>query len=401
MLKFLPKISLESSMYQVVLFMALVVPLSTAAASLAVGLGVLFIICWSLKNKTFPQFDADILEVLAVYLVCQIFIAAMSWSPITSFREVFGEAHRFLPLIFAMTFIKKREQLCGVLVASLLAFLINDVAGLWQYFIQGEPRAFGFNHTPTFYASFMLIQLPILIFIAQLEILPPLWKVLAIFAAALSLICLVLSMTRGAWLAFVVVALIFVALEKKYRRVAAKIFAGLAIVFLISVIASSNLQSRLATMVDTKFQSNTERVLMWKSAVEIFKDYPLTGVGQKMFFKAYNEQYISPEAKERPSEDRRGHTQPHNNILNAAAEGGVVGVASFIGLYAYFFWKFFTQFKREKNFAFGAGMTALLILAGLQLEGLTDTNIIQLPIMREFWLLAGALLAAENILKKN
>ena len=398
MLKFLPKISLESSMYLVVLLMALVVPLSTAAASVAVGLGVLFIICWSLKNKTFPQFDADILEVLAVYLVCQIFIAAMSWNPATSFREVFGEAHRFLPLIFAMTFIKKREQLCGVLVASLLAFLINDVAGLWQYFIQGEPRAFGLSHTPTFYGSFMLIQLPILIFIAQLEILPSFWKVLAIFAAALSLICLVLSMTRGAWLAFVIVAMIFVALEKKYRRVAAKIFAGLAIAFLIAVIASSNLQSRLATMVDTKFQSNKERVLMWKSAVEIFKDYPLAGVGQKMFFKAYNEQYISPEAKERPNENRRGHTQPHNNLLNVAAEGGVIGVASFIGLYAYFFWKFFTQFKSEKNFIFGAGMTALLILAGLQLEGLTDTNMIQLPIMREFWLLTGTLLAAENIL---
>ena len=401
MLKFLPKISLDSAMYQVVLFMALVVPLSTAAASLAVGLGVIFIIGWSLKNKTFPQFDADILEVLAVYLVVQIFIAAMSWSPSTSFREVLGEAHRFLPLIFAMTFIKKREQLCGVLAASLIAFLINDAAGLCQYFILGEPRAFGFNHTPTFYGSFMLIQLPLLIFMAQLEILSPPLKILAIFTAALSLICLVLSMTRGAWLAFIIVVVIFVALNKKYRRVAGKICAGLAIIFLIAVVASSNLQSRLATMVDTKFQSNTERVLMWKSAAEIFSDYPLTGVGQKMFFKAYNEQYISPEAKERAGVIGDGHTQPHNNLLNAASEGGIVGLAAFIGLYAYFFWKFFTQYKREKNFAFGAGLTGFLILAGLQLEGLTDTNMIQLPIMREFWLLAGALIAAESILKKT
>ena len=140
---------------------------------------------------------------------------------------------------------------------------------------------------------------------------------------------------------------------------------------------------------------------MWKSAAEIFSDYPLTGVGQKMFFKAYNEQYISPEAKERPNDKNPGHTQPHNNFLNAAAEGGIIGLAAFIGLYAYFFWKFFTQFKREKNFIFGAGMTAFLILAGLQLEGLTDTNMNQVPIMREFWLLAGTLLAAESILKQR
>ena len=395
------KISLDSAMYPIILLMAFAIPLSTAAASVAVALGAIFIVFYSFKAKNTPQFDSNILEVLAVYLVCQIFIAAASWNPLISFREVFGEFHRFFPLIFAMTFIKKREQLCGVLIISLFAFLINDLAGIYQYFILDEPRAFGFSHTPTFYGSFMLIQLLILIFIAQLDFLTPNWKVLAIFTAVLTLICLILSMTRGAWLAFIGVAIIFFAVQKKYRKLTAKIFAALAIIFLIVAIISPKIQDRIATITDKNFQSNTERVLMWKSSIEIFKDYPVCGIGQKMFFKAYNEQYISPEAKERPGVIGRGHTQPHNNLLNTAAEGGIVGLASFIGLYAYFFWKFFTQFKREKNLAFSAGLTGFLILAGLQLEGLTDTNIIQVPIMREFWLLAGTLIAAEKILLKK
>ena len=393
--------SLDSAMYSVILLMAFTIPLSTAAASFAVALGAILIISYSIKTKNSPQFDLNILEVLAVYLVCQIFIAASSWNPIISFREVFGEFHRFFPLIFVITFIKKREQLCGVLILSLFAFLINDLAGIIQYFFLDEPRAFGFSHTPTFYGSFMLIQLPTLIFIAQLDFLTPNWKVLAIFTAFLTLICLILSMTRGAWLAFIGVAIIFVAIQKNYRKIAVKIFAGLAIIFLIAALISPKIQDRIATITDKNFQSNTERVLMWKSAAEIFKDYPLCGVGQKMFFKAYNEQYISPEAKEKPGVIGRGHTQPHNNLLNAASEGGIIGLASFIGLYSYFFWKFFTQLKRENNFSFGAGMTGLLILAGLQLEGLTDTNMIQVPIMREFWLLTGILIAAETILKKK
>ncbi|MBO4779451.1 MAG: O-antigen ligase family protein [Selenomonadaceae bacterium] len=394
------KISLDSAIYQVVLVLAFVTPLSTAAASIAVGLGLLFIIVNCVRTKTFPQFDANILEVLAVYLVCQILIAAASWEPLISFREVIGEAHRFLPLIFAMTFIKNRAQLCGVLMASLLAMLINDAAGIYQYFAIGEPRAFGFSHTPTFYGSFMLIQFPLMIFIARLDFLPSIWRGLAIFGAGLSLVCLVLSMTRGAWLAFVAVALILILLEKKYRRVAAKICAGLAIVFVIVALTSPKIQDRLSTLVNANFQSNTERVLMWKSSLEIFKDYPIFGVGQKMFVEAYNGQYISDEAKERPGIIGRGHTQPHNNLLHRVSEGGVVGLAAFIGLYAYFFWKFYTQFRREKNFPFSAGLTAFLILAGLQLEGLTDTNMSQVPIMREFWLLAGTLIAAENILKR-
>ena len=388
--------SLDAAMYWVVLLLALAVPLSTAAASLAVGAGTLFIIVFSLREKKFPTFDSNLLEVLAVYLVCQIFTAITSWDTAISLREVVGEVHRFFPLIFAMTFIKKREQLGGVLVATVLASLINDLAGIFQYFVWGEPRAFGFNHTPTFYGSFMLIQLPMMIFISRCEILTPLWRKLAVATAGLSLICLVLSMTRGAWLALVGVVVIFFVLEKKYRLLTAKIFAGVAIIFLIVTMFSPKLQGRLSTITNANFQSNTERVLMWESAIKIFCDYPIYGVGQKMFFKAYNEQYISPEAKERPGEDRRGHTHPHNNFLHRASEGGIVGLFSFIGLYAYFFWKFFNQLRREKNFSFGAGMTAFLILAGLQLEGLTDTNMNQVPIMREFWLLAGTLIAAEK-----
>ena len=370
-LKFLSKISLDSAMYKIILLMAFAVPLSTAVASIAVGLGTLFIIVWSVRHKKLPPFDSNILEVLAVYLVLQIFIAAASWEPVNSLREVVGEVHRLFPLIFAMTFIKKREQLCGVLIATLLAFLINDVAGVYQYVVKGEPRAFGFNHTPTFYGSFMLMQIPLLIYVAQLEILPTLWKRLAAFTAVLSLICLVLSMTRGAWLALIMVVVVFVVLEKRFRRLTAKICAGLAILFLIVTLASPQIQERLSTMTSTKFQSNTERVLMWKAAVEIFRDYPISGVGQKMYVNAYNKYYIDREARERSGViGEEGHTHPHNNLLQRASEGGLIGLASFIGLYAYFFWKFFTQYKREKIFAFGAGMAAILILAGLQFEGI-------------------------------
>ena len=400
-IKFLQKISLDSAMYPVLLLMAFAIPLTTAVASIAVGLGTLFIIIWSFRHKKLPPFDSNLLEVLAVYLFFQIFIAAASWEPWNSFREVIGEVHRLFPLIFALTFIKNREQLCGMMIASLLAFLINDAKGIYQFVVQNEPRAFGFNHTPTFYGSFMLMQLPILIYMAKLEVLPTIWKRLSAFGAVLSLICLVLSMTRGAWLAFVMVVVIFIVLEKRYRLLTAKICAGLAILFLMVALFSPTIQERLSTITSTKFQSNTERILMWKAAAEIFRDYPIFGVGQKMYVNAYNKYYIDRAARERPGEiGEEGHTHPHNNLLQRASEGGLLGLASFIGLYIYFFWKFFIQFKREKNFAFGAGITAILILSGLQLEGLTDTNMNQVPIMREFWLLAGILLASEDILKR-
>ena len=385
-------------MYGVVLVIALCATISTAITTVAVATGTLFIIYNYFRNKEFPQFDLELLKVLAIYFAAQILIALTSLNVAVSLREVIGEMHRFLPLIFAMTFIKNKSQLQGVLIATLISSLVNDSVGVYQYFIKGMPRAQGLEYSPTFFASSMLIQIPILIFMVKEHLTPKILRPAVIFTILLSVFCLGLSLTRGAWLAFVAVIFIFALLEKKSRIATAKIFTALLIVFLIVLAMSPKLQGRLETFTDMNFQSNSERILMWESAINIFEDYPIHGIGQKMFEKIYNEQYISPDAKERPDEFMSGHTHPHNNFLFALSEGGLIGLASFIFLYAYFFRRFFLQYKRENFMQFSAGLTLLLILIALHLEGLTDTNLNQVKIMREFLVIAGSLIAANKFL---
>ena len=392
----LKKFSLNRAMYGVVLAMALFVTISTALATVAVALGVIFIAVEFFRTKKFPKFDRDILKVLAIYFSAQILIAATSLEPATSFREVFGEMHRFLPLIFAMTFVKDKSQLRGVLIATLISSLINDAAGIYQYFVKGEDRALGLVYSPTFFASSMLMQIPVMIFTAIEFSETKFLRYGAIFTAALSLLCLGLSMTRGAWLAFTVTIFAFAMFEKKYRVLTAKLFAAVFVIFLIVLATSPKLQDRIGTLTDINFQSNTERILMWKSSIEIFKDYPIHGIGQKMFEKVYNEHYISPEAKERPDKFHSGHSQPHNNFLFAATEGGIIGIAAFIGLHAYLFRRFYVQYKNESSMKFSAGLTLLLIFTALHLEGLTDTNFSQVKLMREFLLISGSLMALNK-----
>ena len=385
-------------MYGVVLALALFSTISTAAATIAVALGTLFIIYNYFITKKFPQFDSEILKVLAIYFSAQILIALTSLDILVSLREVLGEFHRFFPLIFAMTFIKNREQLIGVLIATLISSLINDTVGVYQYFVKEMPRAQGLEYSPTFFASSMLIQIPILIFMVKENLTPKMLRPVAVFTILLSVFCLGLSFTRGAWLAFVVVIFIFAILEKKYRKATVKVFTALLIAFLLVLSLSPKLQGRIATLTDRNFQSNSERILMWESAIQIFEDYPIHGIGQKMFEKMYNEQYISPYAKERPDEEMSGHTHPHNNFLFALSEGGLIGLASFIFLYAYFFRRFFLQYKRESAMKFSAGLTLFIILLALHLEGLTDTNLNQVKLMREFWVIAGSLMTANRFL---
>ena len=387
--------SLDNAMYGVVVAIALLTTLSTALTTIAVALGVLFIIYNYFRTKKFPHFDAGLLKILAFYFSTQILIAVTSLDVAVSLREVIGEMHRFLPLLFASTFIKDEGQLRGVLIATLISSFINDAVGVYQYFVKGIPRAIGLEYSPTFFASSMLIQIPILIFMAQENFLPKKLRPVAIGVALLSVLCLGLSMTRGAWLAFIATLFLFAILEKKYRMLTAKLFAALFVAFLIVLAMSPQLQARIDTLTDRNFQSNSERILMWESAINIFSDYPVHGIGQKMFEKMYNEHYISPDAKERPDEMMSGHTHPHNNFLFVLSEGGVIGLVSFIGLYVYLFRRFFLQYKQENFMTFSAGLTLLLILAALHLEGLTDTNLNQVKLMREFLVIAGALIAVR------
>ena len=377
---------------------ALFSTISTAITTVAVALGALFIIYDFARTKKFPQFDLEVVKVLAIYFAAQICIAATSLDISTSFREVVGEFHRFFPLLFAMTFVRDRDQLRGVMLATLISSFVNDVVGVYQYFFAGFSRPHGLEHSPTFFASSMLIHIPVLIFMVEERILTGKLRTAAIVVGALSVFCLGLSMTRGAWLAFVGVILLFVLFEEKHRKRTAKLFAALFAIFLVVLAMSPKLQERIETLTDKNFQSNSERILMWESAIEIFKDYPVHGIGQKMFEKLYNEEYISPDAKERPDENMSGHTHPHNNFLFVLSEGGVIGLASFAALYAYFFRRFFLQYRAESAMKFSAGLTLLLILVALHLEGLTDTNLNQVKLMREFWIIAGTLVASHKFL---
>ena len=392
------KFSFDSAMYGVVVAIALLTVLSTALTGVAIALGVIFIIYEVCRTKKFPHFDLEILKVLGIYFAAQILIALTSLDIAISLREVVGEIHRFFPLIFALTFVKTERQLRVVLIAILISSLVNDIVGVYQYFFKGMPRAQGLEYSPTFFASSMLIQIPTLIFMTKENLTPKKLRPIVIGTIFLSLFCLGLSMTRGAWLAFVAVIFLFAILEKNRRMITMKIFAALTAIFIGVVLLSPQFQDRVETLTDRNFQSNTERLLMWESAINIFEDYPLHGIGQKMFEKMYNEKYISPDAKERPDEFMSGHTHPHNNFLFVMSEGGLIGLISFTFLYIYFFRRFFLQYKSENSMKFSAGLTLLLILAALHLEGLTDTNLNQVKIMREFWVIAGALMASKNFL---
>ena len=157
--------------------------------------------------------------------------------------------------------------------------------------------------------------------------------------------------------------------------------AGVVVIALLIGAAGqhSGLQGRVATLGDASFQSNSERMLMWQSAWNMFLDHPLTGVGAQNYEYQYQNHYISPLAKE------RGQMHAHSNIFQLLAEQGIVGFASFCLLFGMILRRSWQGIRRGSFW----GYMLLFSTLGLLLQGLTEFNFGNAAVIRLYWLLVG------------
>lgn len=375
----------------------------TGVAGTAIGLGILLMIVQGVKEGRFPAIDRGIGLVLLAHTLLWAVSCAFSLDPERSFHSLGSLTFRFVPLFFAMLYLREKWQLRWIWILFALTIIVDDGRAIWQYFTSTEPgwayRPKGFNRSPTFLASHMLMAVPVLVFAAGREYMGKMERRLLLFAAGMAFVGLILSGTRGGWLAFLGTAALYGFLDRRYRKRAIMVLSAFLLALCLAVASSPVFQARMVTLTDPSFQSNNERILMWQSAAHIIQDNPLVGVGMDEFGQVYNTKYISPLAKERPkdpTDPETGHGHPHNNILKMFSEGGIFGLSAFLILYGYFFWRFFRLWRKEGH-PFPYGLMMILVLAGLQMEGMTDTNLNQVSILREYWLLTGIVMAAGQL----
>ncbi len=156
---------------------------------------------------------------------------------------------------------------------------------------------------------------------------------------------------------------------------------------------NSQFNNRVHTIFDMGYQSNSERVLLWKSSIHMFEEYPITGVGLGNFTKLYQEKYILPEAVER----NLGHA--HNNILHVLVETGIFGALAYIGMFGYFLYESYLRWRRQGCWE---ALVFFLATAGFLLQGMTEFNLYPKPdVMRTYWMLLGLYLVSCNAVDRE
>lgn len=287
---------------------------------------------------------------------------------------------RFMPFVVVLFLLNNYIDAKKVMLTAFAGITVTSVYAVYQG-LAGMSRANGFYGHPMTLGGWLCIFLPLLLIEFFEKKLLKQYHWLAGLAFCICSAGLVFNATRGAWLAVGIVCgllLIYYMLKSKRNMVIGALF-----IILISVLLVNNTKfmHRLDTIDDfNKYQSNTERILIWKSAWNMFKDHPILGVGLGQYTVNYQQKYILPQAKE----PNLGHA--HNNFMQMLAENGIVGFAGFIVMFGYIILKNSIEWIKTKN------VYALMIIVStvcLILQGFTEYNVGNSAIIKMYWLILG------------
>jgi len=244
-----------------------------------------------------------------------------------------------------------------------------------SYFI----RAFSSNRN--LYSQVLLLCLPFTLY--GIYKFKTVWKVFSIIGSALSLLLIVILLTRSVWIAFLFsslvcyVVLIFNRKTFLLNKKSVRIFIGIPVVAILIISTGVFIYSRIGSVEvfekqtywiqNYKFGSSLERVDLWEKTIKMSIDHPITGVGQG------NWRIIFPTYK---LDDLRSETgevffqRPHNDFLWVLSENGILGFVFYLLIFVISFYYLFQMINRspviEKKYmalTLVFGLTAYVVIA--------------------------------------
>lgn len=349
--------------------------------------------------KTYQKKAKIDLDCKRYFIAISLFAIAMLLSALFSGDIVYGLKRwadmwiwRFMPFVVVIFLLDNYIDAKKVMLTGFAGITVTSVYAVYQG-LSGMSRANGFYGHPMTLGGWFCIFLPLLLIEFFERKLLGKYYWLAGLAFCICSAGLVFNATRGAWLAVTIVCtvLLLYYMFKSKRNLAVSII----FIALISTVLVNNpkFMHRLDTIDDfDKYQSNTERILMWQSAWNMFKDHPILGVGLGQYKENYQQKYISPEAKE----PQLSHA--HNNFLQMLAENGIVGFVGFAIMFGYIVFKNLIDWLKTKN------VYALMITFSticLLLQGFTEYNVGNSAVIKMYFLILGVCVVLTKLSNKK
>ncbi len=193
-------------------------------------------------------------------------------------------------------------------------------------------------------------------------------RVFYALAALIIGVAIVLSFSKGALLLGVPAAMAVIVIFWGGRR-AVVALVGLAAAGGAALIPLSR-HPRFANLLNLTSGTSFIRVQLWRSALAMFADHPILGVGLDNFLYAYRGKYILPEAWQEPN-----LPHAHNIFLDSLTRLGLLGFVATIAMLASFAalaWKTVEAVSNRDLRALTIGLIASMV--DMLAHGLVDTG---------------------------
>ncbi len=308
---------------------------NTTAAVLYLFPLVLWIIRMVL-TRNFRLIRTPISLPILAFVFMAVISAAFSMDHWYSFRELRGEIlKQALLFILVANTIRKPYQIRNLLIGLFAGALYMSIVGIVGYYAgwtvyEGRTISWYSNKSYTSLGCYLAINVALVLAIVYFERNRTrifwLLSMTAVFVC-----CILLTFTRGVWIA--------VGIAGSFLSVARKKFIGLLVlammIFFLAVFPNP-FRDRLISITDLRNYSVpgailSDRVLSWKSALDMIRDRPLIGIGYgpKLFEEVYP-RYLYPGAKEPMS-------YAHNLFLDITVQMGIPGLIIFLWLIISYF----------------------------------------------------------------
>ncbi len=242
---------------------------------------------------------------------------------------------------------------------------------------------------PNFFSGYLVALIPLSL-ASAIKTSKSLKKLLLSVNTVFLIVCLVLTKTRGSWIAFIISMLVFLALAGKILAKSANIkrlyiISAAVMVFISSyiVLSDNDYTRKFKSIFNPNIASISERVFKWRTAQEMIKDHPLIGVG--IGAVKVNYALSQAEARKKMRIVLRGtsESQVHNEYLQICAEAGALGLAAFLGIIVVFFAGVFRRRAPDSQPWITAGITAAV--TGILVDSIPNFPLHIVPTGFLFW----------------
>jgi putative inorganic carbon (hco3(-)) transporter len=368
--------------------------LSLNLSSLLAVLTLVFAVFVILKNQ--ERLKAIPLRLpIIIFLILAFVSTLLSYDVITSLAEMARLMSIFS--LYALGFIlAQTKKELGYLVKTIIfSALVPGLFAVYQFItdtgmtISTEEiynRIFGTFAHPNLLAYYLIIPLALLVFTFSKDIQQKNPNIFYPLAILYFIILLILTYTRGAWLAFLLI--IFVIGITKYRKF---LIVSAVVVFLIYA-AIEPIRIRVDNLMTSDPGSSVQwRLGLWKDSVIYVSEAPIlghgTGTANELILEKRGIQF--------------GSSDPHNDYLKILLENGELGLIAYLFIIISLIISLFKKYKEKHNAEI---RNFLLIIIGLSLAlyimSFADNIIRNTALQWAYWSLIGSVFAISSINKR-